>query len=68
MNRTSLNAEGQPLVGRALRDGGQLFRDWFRQLQEGPEQGRQSAYVFTMGSFTELLGTFGLDTVFPEIN
>jgi benzoyl-CoA reductase subunit B len=68
MTTPGQDAGEQALVGRGQRDGARLFREWFTRLQEGPDQGRQNAYVFTMGSFTELLGVFDLDTVFPEIN
>ncbi len=56
------------LVGRGNRDGAQLFRDWFEELNHTAETGGQSAYVFVMGSFNEILKTFDLPVVFPEIN
>ncbi len=57
-----------PLVGRANRDGAQLFRDWFSSLGEAAERGQGGAYVFVMGSLAELLRTFDFPVVFPEIN
>ncbi|MHC4107022.1 MAG: 2-hydroxyacyl-CoA dehydratase subunit D [Planctomycetota bacterium] len=63
---TKLDAEN--LVGRGTRDGAQLFRDWFSSLSDTAEQGGQSAYVFVMGSLNEILKTFDLPVVFPEIN
>jgi len=57
-----------PLVGRANRDGAQLFRDWFATLGEAAASGRGGAYVFVMGSLAELLRTFDFPIVFPEIN
>jgi benzoyl-CoA reductase subunit B len=57
-----------PLVGRANRDGAQLFRDWFSSLGEAAGRGQGGAYVFVMGSLAELLRTFDFPIVFPEIN
>ena len=59
---------GQRVVGRANRDGARLFREWYRELTGVAENGGQSAYVFVMGSFNEILKTFDLPVVFPEIN
>ncbi len=56
------------LVGRGNRDGAQLFRDWFTSLSETAEEGGQAAYVFVMGSLNEVLKSFDLPVVFPEIN
>ena len=56
------------LVGRGNRDGAGLFRDWFASLSETAESGGQAAYVFVMGSLNEILKTFDLPVVFPEIN
>jgi benzoyl-CoA reductase subunit B len=56
------------LVGRGNREGAALFRDWFTDLNETAENGGQAAYVFVMGSFNEILKTFDLPVVFPEIN
>lgn len=56
------------IVGRGLREGGRLFREWFDSLERGREEGRGAAYVFVMGSLAELLRCFDLDLVFPEIN
>ena len=58
----------EELVGRGNREGADLFRQWFTELNETAEQGGQSAYVFVMGSFNEILKTFDLPVVFPEIN
>ncbi len=60
--------EPDTLVGRGNRDGAQLFRDWFEELNQCAEQGGQSAYVFVMGSLNEVLKAFDLPVVFPEIN
>jgi benzoyl-CoA reductase subunit B len=56
------------LVGRGTRDGASLFRQWFSDLNHTAESGGQAAYVFVMGSMCELLRTFNLPVVFPEIN
>ncbi len=58
----------ETLVGRGNHDGAQLFRDWFESLNQVAEEGGQSAYVFVMGSLNEILKTFDLPVVFPEIN
>ena len=57
-----------PLVGRGNREGAQLFRDWFSELNDVADTGGHSAYVFVMGSMAELLRVFDLPVVFPEIN
>ena len=57
-----------PIVGRGARDGARLFRDWFEGLTELAEAGEKAAYVFVMGSMTELLQSFDMPVVFPEIN
>jgi benzoyl-CoA reductase subunit B len=56
------------IVGRGARDGGALFRDWFDSLTRAAANKEQAAYVFVMGSLNEILKTFDLHTVFPEIN
>ena len=56
------------IVGRGNRDGAQLFREWYADLTRAAEEDRGGAYVFVMGSLAELLRTFDLPIVFPEIN
>ncbi|MEE9299104.1 MAG: 2-hydroxyacyl-CoA dehydratase family protein [Acidimicrobiia bacterium] len=56
------------LVGRGNREGAALFRDWFEELNETAASGGQAAYVFVMGSINEILKSFDLPVVFPEIN
>jgi benzoyl-CoA reductase subunit B len=56
------------IVGRGNRDGARLFREWFDDLSRAAADGRGGAYVFVMGSLCELLRTFDLPVVFPEIN
>ncbi len=60
------NATG--IVGRGNDEGARLFRQWFAELGEAADAGRPAAYVFVMGSLGELLRTFDLPVVFPEIN
>jgi benzoyl-CoA reductase subunit B len=56
------------IVGRANREGADLFRRWFEGLDRTAEEGGKAAYVFVMGSLTEVMRTFDLPVVFPEIN
>jgi benzoyl-CoA reductase subunit B len=56
------------IVGRGNAEGARLFRDWFAELTHAAAEGRGAAYVFVMGSLGELLRTFDLPVVFPEIN
>jgi benzoyl-CoA reductase subunit B len=64
---TDLTVDGT-IVGRGNKDGARLFREWFQGLTDAAEANRGGAYVFVMGSFVELLRTFDLPIVFPEIN
>ena len=68
MNMREAAAETDGIVGRGNRDGARLFREWFDGLTAHAEAGRGAAYVFVMGSLGELLRTFDLPLVFPEIN
>lgn len=56
------------LAGRGNHEGARLFRAWFDDLSAAAQAGRGAAYVFVMGSLAELLRTFDLPVVFPEIN
>ena len=56
------------IVGRGNAEGARLFREWFTDLTASAAAGRGAAYVFVMGSLAELLRTFDLPIVFPEIN
>jgi benzoyl-CoA reductase subunit B len=67
-NRMDTKPQNDDVVGRGNRDGAALFRTWFRELSETAEAGGQAAYVFVMGSLNEILKTFDLPVVFPEIN
>jgi benzoyl-CoA reductase subunit B len=56
-----------PLVGRGLESGAALFRQWFSELDAVAGRGEKAAYVFVMGSVAELLRSFDMPIVFPEI-
>lgn len=56
------------IVGRANREGAELFRQWFADLNRTAAEGGPAAYVFVMGSLCEVLRAFDLPVVFPEIN
>ncbi len=60
--------EEEGIVGRGNRDGARLFREWFGELTDTAENGGAAAYVFVMGSLNEILKSFDLPVVFPEIN
>ncbi len=60
--------QSHPLIGRGNHDGAALFREWFGSLDECAEREEGAAYVFVMGSLNELLRSFDLPVVFPEIN
>jgi benzoyl-CoA reductase subunit B len=55
------------IVGRGARDGARLFREWFDTLTLAAQNKEQTAYVFVMGSLHEIIKTFDMHTVFPEI-
>ncbi|HEV2687971.1 MAG TPA: 2-hydroxyacyl-CoA dehydratase family protein, partial [Bryobacteraceae bacterium] len=58
----------ESLAGRGNREGAELFRQWFAELNQTADQGGAAAYVFVMGSMSEIMRTFNLPVVFPEIN
>jgi len=58
----------EDVVGRGARDGAELFRAWYADLTRAAEAGEKAAYVFVMGSLAEVVRSFGLHVVFPEIN
>ncbi len=60
--------ETTTLVGRGNQHGAELFRNWFADLEHVNTDGRHAAYVFVMGSLNEILKTFDMPVVFPEIN
>lgn len=58
----------EEIVGRGNREGASLFRAWFDSLTQAAQNNEQTAYVFVMGSLNEVLKSFDLPVVFPEIN
>jgi benzoyl-CoA reductase subunit B len=62
------NEKTVEIVGRGAREGAHLFREWFNSLSSVSENGGHAAYVFVMGSMTEILRVFDIPTVFPEIH
>lgn len=55
------------IVGRGSREGARLMREWFASLTEASRQGQKAAFVFVMGNMNEVLRTFDLPIVFPEV-
>ena len=55
------------LVGRGNEEGAALFRSWFEELGGVAEKRQGAAYVFVMGSVVEILKSFDMPVVFPEI-
>jgi benzoyl-CoA reductase subunit B len=62
------SADGHEIVGRGAKEGGRLFREWFESLSHAPERLDKTAYVFVMGSISEILRAFDFQVSFPEIN
>jgi benzoyl-CoA reductase subunit B len=58
----------EAIVGRGLREGARLFREWFDDLTQAAERGQPTAYVFVLGNLIELLRSFDFQVSFPEIN
>ena len=57
----------ESIVGRGNQEGAALFRSWFEDLDEAAKRGDRAAYVFVMGSMTEILKAFDMNVTFPEI-
>lgn len=55
------------LVGRGARESARLTRQWFQQLGQAALRGTPAAYVFVMGSMSEVLRCFDFPIVFPEV-
>ena len=68
MDEPMTMTEPAELVGRGNKDGAALFREWFDSLHSIEQEGRHAAYVFVMGSLSEVLRVFDFAMVFPEIN
>ena len=56
------------IMGRGTVEAGRLIREWFADLNRRAELGEPAAYVFVMGSMAEILRSFDIPMVFPEIN
>jgi benzoyl-CoA reductase subunit B len=56
------------IIGRGAEQGRLLFDTWFDELTQASEGAQGAAYVFVMGSLTEILRAFDMPIVFPEIN
>ncbi len=59
--------DGADIVGRGARESARLTRQWFASLTEDARNGRSAAYVFVMGNMNEVLRTFDMPIVFPEV-
>lgn len=55
------------IVGRGSRESARLMRNWFSSLTEAARHDRKAAYVFVMGNMCEVLRSFDMPVVFPEI-
>lgn len=63
-------AAGGPAAAKDLSQERQkaMIAAHFKRLAEAPARGQKCAYTFVPGNLTELLGTFGVLPVLPEIN
>ncbi len=59
---------GEAIIGRGAAEGARLMREWFAELDSAAERREPAAYVFVMGSLAEVLRSFRMHLVFPEIN
>jgi benzoyl-CoA reductase subunit B len=57
----------ESIVGRGNRDGAALIRNWFAELDQVAQRGEPASYVFVMGSLAEILRSFDMPVLFPEI-
>jgi len=65
---TELVSVRPEIVGRGAQDGARLFREWFQGMTDVATDGGRAAYVFVMGSLSEVLRVFDYPMVFPEIH
>ncbi|MBI2818491.1 MAG: 2-hydroxyacyl-CoA dehydratase, partial [Acidobacteria bacterium] len=63
----NLGLADQEIVGRGSRESARLMRKWFSSLTEAARHGERAAYVFVMGNMNEVLRTFDMPIVFPEV-
>ncbi len=59
--------DASDIIGRGSRESAQMMRDWFTRLNQAAETGEKSAYVFVLGNMCEILQTFDMPIVFPEV-
>ncbi len=59
--------EAADLVGRSIKESGQLIRRWFERLTLAAERGDPTAYVFVSGNLIEVLQAFDMPVALPEI-
>ncbi|MFQ5748866.1 MAG: 2-hydroxyacyl-CoA dehydratase subunit D [Planctomycetota bacterium] len=45
-----------------------LLDAWYQRLEEAPQRGEKVAYLFISGNIGELLQSFGMHLVYPEVN
>lgn len=55
-------------IGRGNKEGTALVRQWFDELNELALNDGRAAYVFVLGSISEILRVFDLPIVYPEIS
>jgi benzoyl-CoA reductase subunit B len=55
------------LARRGNKEANLLFKKWFDNLDQAAKEGKPGAYVFVMGSMAEILHTFDLPIIYPEI-
>src|SRR5689334_6781839 len=55
------------IIGRGARESARLTRQWFQELTDATLRGKPAAYVFVMGSMSEVLRCFDFPIVFPEV-
>jgi benzoyl-CoA reductase subunit B len=56
------------IIGRGNKEGTALVRQWFDELNELATNDGRAAYVFVLGSISEILRVFDLPIVYPEIS
>ncbi len=68
MSTQSAPASAPETAFDPIVNGQQLMRAWYTELQQAAETGEHVANVFVMGNAVEILRSFDLHLVFPEIN
>ena len=62
-----IDTDHHPVIGRGARESARLTREWFSSLTDAARRGQGAAYVFVMGNMNEVLRTFDMPIVYPEI-